>query len=194
MDPGAWLYACDDGEQILDRAPDYVPHYLFGKQPYAREFAGRYKLPLAASLIGRRDDVSRTPRAAAHGERRRGERAVLACAAAGRRRRARRRTRSRATARSMSGPSATTSTCCVGDGGNIVVQTGEQGAFVVDTGEGKLSDKVIAAIRTLSANPIQFIANTSFRPSTPAATRRWAPPGRTRACRDRSSSLRRRAA
>ena len=51
----------------------------------------------------------------------------------------------------------------VGDGANIVVQTGEQGAFVVDTGEGKLSEKVIAAIRTLSANPIQFIANTSFR-------------------------------
>ena len=38
----------------------------------------------------------------------------------------------------------------VGDGGNIVVQTGDQGAFVVDTGEGKMSEKVIAAIRTLS--------------------------------------------
>ena len=50
----------------------------------------------------------------------------------------------------------------VGDGGNIVVQTGEQGTFVVDTGEGKLADKVLAAIRTLSPKPIQFIANTSF--------------------------------
>jgi glyoxylase-like metal-dependent hydrolase (beta-lactamase superfamily II) len=52
----------------------------------------------------------------------------------------------------------------VGDGGNIVVQTGDQGAFVVDTGSGRLSDKVIAAIDTLSERPIQFIANTSFRP------------------------------
>jgi glyoxylase-like metal-dependent hydrolase (beta-lactamase superfamily II) len=52
----------------------------------------------------------------------------------------------------------------VGDGGNIVVQTGDQGAFVVDTGQGKLSDKVIAAIEKLSEKPIQFIANTSFRP------------------------------
>ena len=34
--------------------------------------------------------------------------------------------------------------------------------FVVDTGAGKLSDKVIAAIRTLTGKPIQFIANTSF--------------------------------
>jgi len=33
---------------------------------------------------------------------------------------------------------------------------------VVDTGTGRLSDKVIAAIDTLSERPIQFIANTSF--------------------------------
>jgi hypothetical protein len=51
----------------------------------------------------------------------------------------------------------------IGDGGNIVVQTGDQGAFVVDSGEGKLSEKVLAAIRTLTNNPIQFIANTNFR-------------------------------
>jgi glyoxylase-like metal-dependent hydrolase (beta-lactamase superfamily II) len=51
----------------------------------------------------------------------------------------------------------------VGAGANIVVQTGDQGPFVVDTGSGMLSDKVIAAIRTLSPKPIQFIANTSFR-------------------------------
>jgi glyoxylase-like metal-dependent hydrolase (beta-lactamase superfamily II) len=51
----------------------------------------------------------------------------------------------------------------VGDGANIVVQTGDQGAFVVDTGEGKLTDKVVAAIRGLTRHPIQFIANTSFR-------------------------------
>jgi cyclase len=51
------------------------------------------------------------------------------------------------------------------DGGNIAVQTGEQGAFVVDTGSGRLSDKVIAAIRKFVGDkPIQFIFNTSFRP------------------------------
>jgi glyoxylase-like metal-dependent hydrolase (beta-lactamase superfamily II) len=52
----------------------------------------------------------------------------------------------------------------LGDGGNIAVQTGEQGAMVVDTGSGRLADKVIAAIRTLVGDkPIQFIINTSFR-------------------------------
>ena len=52
VDPGAWLYACDDGEQILDRPDDAVPHYLFGKQPYVREFGARYKIPVAAGLLG----------------------------------------------------------------------------------------------------------------------------------------------
>jgi glyoxylase-like metal-dependent hydrolase (beta-lactamase superfamily II) len=33
----------------------------------------------------------------------------------------------------------------------------------VDTGEGRLSDKVLAAIWSLTSKPIQFIANTSFR-------------------------------
>ena len=51
----------------------------------------------------------------------------------------------------------------IGDGGNIAVQVGaEQGPLVVDTGAGRLSDKVIAAIRKLSDKPIQFIVNTSI--------------------------------
>ena len=50
----------------------------------------------------------------------------------------------------------------LGDGSNIVVQVGEQGPLVVDSGAGQLSDKVIAAIHKLSPNPIQFIVNTSF--------------------------------
>jgi glyoxylase-like metal-dependent hydrolase (beta-lactamase superfamily II) len=50
----------------------------------------------------------------------------------------------------------------VGDGGNIAVQVGEQAPLVVDTGAGRLSDKVIAAVKKLSDKPIQFIVNTSF--------------------------------
>ncbi len=52
----------------------------------------------------------------------------------------------------------------VGDGGNITVQVGDQGAFLVDAGAGKISDKVVAAIRKISRNPIQFIVSTSFHP------------------------------
>ena len=51
----------------------------------------------------------------------------------------------------------------LGDGGNIVVQVGDEGAFVVDSGSGALAGKTIAAIRKLSDKPIQFIANTGYR-------------------------------
>jgi glyoxylase-like metal-dependent hydrolase (beta-lactamase superfamily II) len=162
VDHAAWLYACDDGEQILDRAPDVVPNYLFGKQPFAKEFSERHKLPLAASIMGaptmypdfptrlsavtdaqatallqpqpgRPSEVSK----AVDPEPRDGDIHVF--------------------------PIRNNVYMLVGDGGNIVVQTGTEGAFVVDTGVGKLSQKVLAAIRTLSEKPIQFIANTSFR-------------------------------
>ena len=36
-DHHGWLYACDDGEQILDRPVDKVPNYLFGAQPFGKE-------------------------------------------------------------------------------------------------------------------------------------------------------------
>jgi cyclase len=49
----------------------------------------------------------------------------------------------------------------VGDGANIAVQIGDQGAFVVDAGAGKLSEKAIAAIAKLTPRPIQFVVNTS---------------------------------
>src|SRR6478672_1166058 len=47
-----WLFACDDGEQILGRAPDSVPNYLFGENPFVREFGEKYKVPLVAYLGG----------------------------------------------------------------------------------------------------------------------------------------------
>jgi glyoxylase-like metal-dependent hydrolase (beta-lactamase superfamily II) len=161
-DHHAWLYACDDGEQITGRAPDTVPNYLFGKQPFAREFSQRYKLPLGASLAGAE---SIYPEFTA---------------------KAKTQTEAEALAKlqpTSNGPFETSRAAdpeprdgeihvfavrdniymLLGDGSNIVVQTGDQGAFVVDSGAGTLSDKVIAAIRRLSAKPIQFIANTSMR-------------------------------
>ncbi|HZM95022.1 MAG TPA: hypothetical protein VFB92_16445 [Vicinamibacterales bacterium] len=162
VDPGAWLYACDDGEQILDRPDDAVPHYPFGKQPYVREFGARYKIPVAAGLLGAvtmYPELSSRLRTANETE----TNALLSPAGG----------RPSETSKVVGGdardgnvhilPVRDNVYMLVGDGGNIVVQTGDQGAFVVDAGEGKLSDKVLAAIRTLTNNPIQFIANTSFR-------------------------------
>ena len=160
-DPHAWLYACDDGEEIVGRAPDAVPNYPFGKQPFAREYSQKYKLPLIASLAGAESIYP------------------------GFAEKARNATEAEALAKLQPAPNQKPETSraqdpephdeeihvlpirdhlymLVGDGGNIAVQTGDEGAFVVDSGEGKFSDQVIAAIRKLSDRPIQFLANTSM--------------------------------
>ncbi|HXD73643.1 MAG TPA: MBL fold metallo-hydrolase [Vicinamibacterales bacterium] len=155
-----WLFNCDDGEQILGRAPDQVPNYRFGANPFVKEFGDKYRLPAAAYLGGAEtaypELAGRIP------------------------------TLTEADARAKLLPSAGEVTSravdpeprdgeihtwplrdnlylLAGDQGNIVVQAGDEGAFVVDTGSGRLADKVVAAIRRLSEKPIQFIANTSFR-------------------------------
>jgi len=49
----------------------------------------------------------------------------------------------------------------VGAGGNITVQAGKEGILLVDTGLAPMSDKVFAAIRTISDKPLRYIINTS---------------------------------
>lgn len=52
-----------------------------------------------------------------------------------------------------------------GGGGNVVVQVGDQGVLVVDTGLAQTADKVLAEIRKIAGNkPIQYILNTHFHP------------------------------
>jgi cyclase len=160
-DPDAWLYACDDGEEVLARAEEDIPHYLWGKHPFLRDFADKNEMPLLAALGG-----GETMHASFA--------AKLKDAAA-----------ANATANAMIVPSRGPQQSShaknpdpndgeihvlpvqgnvymlVGDTGNIAVQVGDQGAFVVDSGAGKLSDKVVAAIQKLTPRPIQFIANTS---------------------------------
>ncbi len=162
--PDAWLYACDDGEEILDRPDDQVPNYLFGQNPSLREYSEKEHVPLFGALGGAETmypefvaklkdpaageavaKVEQFPSAgpphvsrAVDPDPHDGEIHVL--------------------------PVAGNVYMLVGDGGNITVQVGDQGTLVVDTGAGKLSDKVLAAIRKLSDNPIQFIVNTSFHP------------------------------
>jgi len=52
----------------------------------------------------------------------------------------------------------------VGAGGNITMQVGDDGVLLVDTGLAGTSDKVIAAIRTVTDKPIRFIINTHVHP------------------------------
>lgn len=49
-----------------------------------------------------------------------------------------------------------------GAGGNIAVSTGEDGVFMVDDQFAPLSDKIMAAIKTVSDDPVKFLVNTHF--------------------------------
>jgi cyclase len=48
-----------------------------------------------------------------------------------------------------------------GPGGNTAVQAGDGGVLVVDTQPAQVSDKLLAAIRTISPKPIHYIINTN---------------------------------
>ena len=163
IDPTAWLYACEDGEEIIARADSKVPYYPFGQNPSLREYADSNHVPMLGTLGGA--ETTRPEFAARLKESTQAEAAAMAetTPAKG------------LPPQSNRGANAEPEDgeihilkvqgnvyMLAGDGGNITVQVGDQGPFVVDTGAGKLSSKVIAAIRTLSPRPIQFIVNTSL--------------------------------
>jgi cyclase len=50
----------------------------------------------------------------------------------------------------------------VGAGSNITVQVGNDGVLIVDTQYAPLSEKILAAIRTLSKGPIRYVINTTY--------------------------------
>jgi glyoxylase-like metal-dependent hydrolase (beta-lactamase superfamily II) len=49
----------------------------------------------------------------------------------------------------------------IGAGGNITVNAGEEGILLVDTGTAAMSEKVWAAIRTISRRPLRYVINTN---------------------------------
>jgi cyclase len=61
-----------------------------------------------------------------------------------------------------------------GAGSNVAVQVGPNALFVVDTNEAAMSDKILAAIRTISPLPIRYIVNTSADPDHVGGNERFA--------------------
>jgi len=51
-----------------------------------------------------------------------------------------------------------------GQGGNIGLFTGEDGVFLIDDQYAPLTDRIVAAIRTVSDEPIRFLVNTHMHP------------------------------
>ena len=160
-DHQSWLFACDDGEQILGRAADNVPNYQFGDNPFVGEFGQKYRIPAAAYLGG---PETAYPEFAAR---------VSSLTPADGTTKLRPAAGTSETSRAVDPepsddeihvwPLRDNVYLLAGDRGNVVLQIGDEGAFVVDSGSGRLVDKTVAAIRRLSPLPIQFIANTNFR-------------------------------
>jgi glyoxylase-like metal-dependent hydrolase (beta-lactamase superfamily II) len=61
-----------------------------------------------------------------------------------------------------------------GAGSNVTVQVGPNALFVVDTNEAAMSDKILAAIKTISPLPIRYIVNTSADPDHAGGNERFA--------------------
>ena len=124
-----------------------VPNYLFGKQPFAREYSQRYKLPLMASLAGAASmypEFAQTAMKATDAD----GIAMLSPAPG----------KPNATSKAVN-PEPRDGEIHIdhvrgsvylllGDGANIVVSVGDQGAFVIDAGSGQLTDKVIDSLPT----------------------------------------------
>ena len=158
-DPNGWLYACDDGEEILDKTEDRVPAYPLGENPFLREYSEKEHVPLLGALGG--PDTTRPEFVAKL------KTATDAEALANTR-----PSKSPGQVSQAKDPNPNDGEIHVwpvqgnvymllGDGANMAVQIGPQGAFVVDSGAGKLTDQAIAAIAKLTPRRIQFLVNTS---------------------------------
>ena len=49
----------------------------------------------------------------------------------------------------------------IGAGGNITVQSGDDGMLIVDSGQAAMTPKVLAALKTISTRPLRYIVNTT---------------------------------
>ena len=148
---GGWLWPCEAVEEILSRPKDAVPNYLPGQNPFIFEYADKFRLPHAGVMGGPRTMYPEYQKEIATAK-------IDSEAGA-----------ARAPAKSSDSelhilPVQGNVYMLVGAGGNISVQIGSQGVLLVDSGLAQFSDKVIAAVRTLSDKPIRYIINTHVHP------------------------------
>jgi len=152
-------------DEVAVRRRGEVPHYLPGSADATRkltEFAAKYKVPATAARGGA---ASTYPGAAPAAVRRGG---------------------------SLDPPAVSDSPgqiqtmhvqgkvhMIVGAGGNIIVQAGEEGVLVIDTGTARRGADVLAAIRAISDKPIRLVINTHVHDDHTGANELLAAAGRS---------------
>ena len=160
-------------EEVAGRPPGEVPHYLPGSADAARkltEFASKHKLPPGAARGGAATtypEFAMTSAAQASNRSASGRGGSSAFAEATADRRSLGGGRSDPPVRSSDQPAQLQTLhvqgkvyMLVGAGGNIIVQAGEEGVLVIDTGTEPRGDDVLAAIRKVSDKPIRIVINT----------------------------------
>jgi cyclase len=72
----------------------------------------------------------------------------------------------------------------IGAGGNVTVQAGDEGVLLVDTGSSAMSDKVWAAVQTISRGKMRYIINTTHDSDHTGGNAAIGPRGETVPLRD----------
>jgi cyclase len=148
-----WLYNCEYAMEV-PKPKNQVPHFLPGKNPFIKDFSTKFGLPFDAVFAGADATYPEYMAKIETG-------ANLAPAP---------RPASDAGARAAAAPATSGEIktfhvqgnvyMLVGAGANVVVQIGDEGVVVVDTGVAQTREKVLAAIRQLSTKTIRWIINT----------------------------------
>jgi glyoxylase-like metal-dependent hydrolase (beta-lactamase superfamily II) len=165
-----WLYNCEYAME-LPKDKNEVPHYLPGQNPWLGEFEAKHAMPKdgvrggAETLLpGWRPGA---PKAATNPAKNGGFRPedLPQRLAAG---------------EVKAVPVQGNVHLIVGAGANIVVQVGEDGILVVDSGSGAATDKVLAAIKALApTKEIRWVINTGAQADHIGGNEALAKAGRT---------------
>jgi glyoxylase-like metal-dependent hydrolase (beta-lactamase superfamily II) len=142
----SWVYHCRSAEEIAGRQTNSVPSYLPGENPFLSEFPKRHGVSENAALGGAETmypDYRASMAMSEHPVSR--DRLVKLPAPL-----------SEIQVVRVQGNVF----LLVGDGANILVQNGEQGVLVVDTGRDVMSSKLLRTMRAVSDKPIRWILST----------------------------------
>ena len=165
-----WLYNCEYAME-LPKDKNEVPHYLPGQNPWLGEFEAKHAMPKEGVRGGAEtllpDWKPGAPRAAVNPAKNGGFRPEVL-------------PQRLAAGEVKAVPVQGNVHMIVGAGANIVVQAGEDGILVVDTGAGAATDKVLAAIKQLAPDKeIRWIINTGAQADHVGGNEPLAKAGRT---------------
>jgi cyclase len=165
-----WLYNCEYAME-LPKDKNEVPHYLPGQNPWLGEFEAKHAMPKEGVRGGAETLLPEwkigAPRAAANPTKNGGFRPDVL-------------PQRLAAGEVKAVPVQGNVHIIVGAGANIVVQVGDDGILVVDTGSGAATDKVLAAIKELApTKEIRWIINTGAHADHLGGNEALAKAGRT---------------